>query len=96
MGRVRLLVWSIPLLLLTLTLGLHMTLGNAVERNQAMVIDAARATAVEAVVVDPVAPAAPPPILQAELPIARDAQALAYLSALDEPRATPTRRGADL
>jgi len=83
MSRVRLVFWSIPLLLLALTLALNLTLREAVARNNASVAAAARPPVVEAA-----APASlPAPILEAELPAARDAQALAYLSMLDAPRA---------
>jgi hypothetical protein len=82
MSRVRLVFWSIPILLLLLTLALNITLRDAVARNEMRFAEALHAPPVEAAVV------APPPvaILQAELPAARDAQALAYLSALDRPR----------
>jgi hypothetical protein len=83
MSRVRLVFWSIPLLLLLLTLALNATLRDAVSRNDALVQAAARAPAA---VAPPAAPA-PAPILQAELPPAQHAQALAYLSAIDKPRA---------
>jgi hypothetical protein len=83
MSRVRLVFWSIPLLLLLLTLALNLTLRDAVARNSM-----ALQTPDQLPVVEAAAPApAPAPILQAELPAMRDAQALAYLSALDEPRA---------
>jgi hypothetical protein len=85
MGRVRLVFWSIPLLLLLLTLALNLTLRDAVQHNNELVQLGAQPPVAEAAA--PVLAPAPPPILQAELPIARDAQALAYLSALDEPRA---------
>jgi hypothetical protein len=83
MSRVRLVFWSIPLLLLLLTLGLNLMLRNAVARNDTLVQAAAR---LPAAVATPATPA-PEPILQAELPPAQYAQALAYLSAIDEPRA---------
>jgi hypothetical protein len=84
MSRVRLVFWSVPILLLLLTLALNLTLRNAVARNETRLTEALQAPPAEA------AAAAPPPpvaILQAELPVARDAQALAYLSALNRPRA---------
>jgi hypothetical protein len=83
MSRVRLVFWSIPILLLLLTLALNLTLRQAVARNEILVHEALQAPPASAA-------AAPPPpvaILQAELPATRDAQALAYLSALDGPRA---------
>jgi hypothetical protein len=82
MSRVRLVFWSIPILLLLLTLGLNVTLRQAVERNELLVHQALQVPQVEAAA----APPPPAPILQAELSAARDAQALAYLSALDRPR----------
>jgi hypothetical protein len=83
MSRVRLVFWSIPLLLLLLTLALNLTLREAVARNEALVRAATQPSVAQAAPAKP----APVPILQAELPAARDAQTLAYLSALDEPRA---------
>jgi hypothetical protein len=82
MGRARLVFWSVPILLLLLTLALNLALRDAVERNQAL----ARAASQPPVVVAAPAPELPS-IIQAELPVMRDAQALAYLSALDDPRA---------
>src|SRR5262245_55968356 len=84
MSRVRLVFWTIPILLLLLTLALRMTLRDAVIRNDTLVRDALQAPPAAAA---PAAAPLPAPILQAELPAARDAQALAYLSALDQPRA---------
>jgi hypothetical protein len=87
MSRVRLVFWAIPILLLLLTLALNMTLREAVARNETLVREALRPPQAQAAgAVGPVH-TAPAPILQAELPAARDAQALAYLSALDGPRA---------
>jgi hypothetical protein len=83
MGRVRLVFWSVPLLLLTLTLALNLMLRAAVARNDALAQAAVQAPVAQAAPAAPV----PSPILQAELPALRDAQALAYLSALDDPRA---------
>jgi hypothetical protein len=83
MSRVRLVFWSIPILLLLLTLALNLTLRDAVARNETLVREALGPPPVQAAAAAP----APAPILQAELPAARDAQALAYLSALDGLRA---------
>jgi hypothetical protein len=83
MSRVRLVFWSIPLLLLLLTLALNLTLRDAVARNAALIRVVDRPPSAEAASAS--APA-PVPILQAELPAVRDARALAYLSALDGPR----------
>jgi hypothetical protein len=77
MSRVRLVFWSIPLLLLLLTMALNLTLRDAIARNAMLVETAAR----QPVAVAPQLPAAPVPILQSELPDAQRAQGLAYLSA---------------
>jgi hypothetical protein len=82
MSRVRLVFWSIPILLLLLTLALNLMLRQAVTRNEILVHEALQVPQVEAAA----APPPPAPILQAELPATRDAQALAYLSAMDRPR----------
>jgi hypothetical protein len=82
MGRVRLFFQSGAILLMLLTLALNLTLREAVARNNALIDGAIPAQAAPAA-----APPVSPPILQAELPEARDAQVLAYLSALDGPRA---------
>jgi hypothetical protein len=83
MSRVRLVFWSIPLLLLLLTMALNLTLRDAIARNGALVEAAAHPPTVVAAV----ATAAPAPILQSELPAAQRAEGLAYLSALAAPRA---------
>jgi hypothetical protein len=83
MSRVRLVFWSIPLLLLLLTLAVDLTLRDAVARNNTLLHTPAQPPLVEAAA----AAFAPTPILQAELPATRDAAALSYLSVLDEPRA---------
>ncbi|MFL5806903.1 MAG: hypothetical protein ACJ8CR_34885 [Roseiflexaceae bacterium] len=83
MSRVRLVFWSIPLLLLLLTLALNLTLRDAVARNNTLLHPPVQPPVVEAAA----AALAPAPILQAELPATRDAEALSYLSVLDEPRA---------
>src|SRR5215211_91307 len=81
MSRARLVFWSVPILLLLLTLALHTTLRDAVGRNQAL----ARAASQPRVASTPVA--AQPSLIQAELPPMHDAEILAYLSALEGPRA---------
>ena len=81
MGRARLVFWTVPILLLLLTLGLNTLLRDAISRNTALAQAAAQP--------EPAAVQRPalPPILQLELPATGDAGALAYLSALDAPRA---------
>jgi hypothetical protein len=80
MSRARMVFWSVPILLLLLTLALNMTLRDAVGRNQALAREASqpRVTSTAAAVL--------PSLIQAELPAMRDAQTLAYLSALERPR----------
>lgn len=82
MGRVRLVFWMIPLLLLLLTLGLNLSLREAVARNVALARNAAVAPQLAA----RRAPVAVPQI-EREPADARAAQTLAYLSALEAPRA---------
>jgi len=82
MRRVRLVFWSIPLLLLLLTLGLNLTLRDAVDRNAALARAASIAVPTPASRIPSSAP-----IYEAELAPARDARVLAYLSTLDESRA---------
>ena len=81
MSRARLVFWTVPILLLLLTLGLNILLRDAISRNTALAQAAAQP--------EPAAVQRPalPPILQLELPATGDAGALAYLSALDAPRA---------
>jgi len=81
MSRARLVFWSVPILLLLLTLALHTTLRDAVGRNQALAHAAAQPHVVSTAV------AAQPSLIQAELPPMHDAEILAYLSALEGPRA---------
>ncbi|MEN9937224.1 MAG: hypothetical protein RLZZ387_3803 [Chloroflexota bacterium] len=84
MGRARLVFWMVPVLLLALTLALNIVLRGALERNVALAQEAAARIAATPV---PAPIAAPPAdILLSELPPARDARVLAYLSALEEPR----------
>jgi hypothetical protein len=81
MGRARLVFWSVPILLLTLTLGLNLALRDAIGHN----------TAAAAVMAEPTLAAtarpALPALIRAELPASADSQALAYLSVLGESRA---------
>jgi hypothetical protein len=81
MGRARVVFWTVPILLLLLTLGLNLALRDAVERNAEVALADARpkpaATARPAVAA----------VIQAEVPAASDAQALAYLSELEASRA---------
>ncbi len=82
-SRARQVLWLIPILLIGLTLGLNMALRGAIERNEARARAAAQPPA------PPQATARPQVValIQAELPIARDARTLAYLSALEPARA---------
>jgi nucleotide-binding universal stress UspA family protein len=82
MGRVRLGCWSIPLLLLLLTLGLNLMLREAIARNTVLAHEVAAAPALS-VRRAPVAVA----LIERDLAPTRAAQALAYLSAIDAPRA---------
>jgi hypothetical protein len=81
MGRARLVFWSVPILLLTLTLGLNLALRDAIDRNTT----AALATAAPS----PAATARPvlPALIRAEPAASADSQALAYLSMLGDSRA---------
>jgi len=81
MGRARLVFWSVPILLLVLTLGLNLALRDAIERSTA-------AAAVVAVPTPaPTARPALPALIRAEPPASADSQALAYLSMLGDSRA---------
>jgi hypothetical protein len=81
MGRARLVFWSVPILLLALTLGLNLALRDAIDHNTA----AAAATAAPS----PAATARPalPALIRAEPQASADSQALAYLSLLGDSRA---------
>ncbi|HJZ45554.1 MAG TPA: hypothetical protein VKE41_00240 [Roseiflexaceae bacterium] len=81
MGRARLVFWSVPILLLTLTLGLNLALRDAISRNTQAAVAAAQPK--------PVATARPalPALIHAESPASADSRALAYLSALNDSRA---------
>ncbi|MBK9712648.1 MAG: hypothetical protein IPO81_15260 [Kouleothrix sp.] len=80
MGRARLVFWAVPILLLLLTLVLNIALRDARDRN--IVLAQAAAAPPPAIV-----RLAPPAILQAALAPVGDAQALAYLSEIEAPRA---------
>lgn len=86
MSRVRLFLWVVPVLLLLLTLTLNMTLREAVERNEVLAREAATAIAIPTPQIEQ-QPARQAVIVLTELPPTQDAHALAYLSALEEPRA---------
>ncbi len=75
--------WSFGILILLLTLSLNIIFRQAVSERDATM----RQTVNAPTIVPTSPPPALPAILQAELPVGRDAQVLAYLSALDEPRA---------
>src|SRR4051794_14807800 len=81
MGRARLVFWSVPILLLALTLGLNLALRDAISRNTAAVVIVAPTPA-------PTARPALPALIRAEPPASADSQALAYLSVLDDSRAS--------
>jgi hypothetical protein len=80
MSRARLVFWSVPILLLLLTLALNLALRDAVGHNQALAREAAQPPPASTAVV------VLPSLILAELPPVRDAQTLAYLSALEGPR----------
>ena len=80
-NRARTVLWLIPILLLALTIGLNLLLRQTIARNEAQALAAAQPPA------QATAAPAKPAIIQAELPVTRDAAVLAYLSALDAPRA---------
>lgn len=93
MGRARALLWSMPILLLLLTLALNYALRAAVERNEALVAAelAQRVSTAEtqAQMLDNAAAPLPavPAILEVAPAAERKAATLAYLSRLEEPRA---------
>lgn len=83
MSRARLLVWMVPILLLVLTIGLNMTLRDAISRTEAQV---AAATSGAPLATSTAAPTVVP-LLETSLGVANDARSLAYLSALETHRA---------
>ena len=91
MSRARVLLWSMPILLLALTLALNYALRTAVERNQALVqaelTQRAIAAGEEAAPTPEEPVVAVPALLETTLAEERNAATLAYLSRLEEPRA---------
>ena len=81
MGRARLVFWSVPILLLVLTLGLNLALRDAISHNTAT------AAATAAPIPAPTARPALPALIRAEPPATADSQVLAYLSGLGDSRA---------
>lgn len=79
-NRARLVLWLIPILLLLLTISLNIVLRQAIARNEAQALAAARPPA------QATARPGQPAIIQAELSASRNAALLAYLSALEAPR----------
>jgi hypothetical protein len=80
MGRARLVFWSVPILLLALTLSLNLALRDAISRNTVAAVTTVPTPAATA---RPVLPA----LIRAEPPATADSQVLAYLSALGDSRA---------
>ena len=89
MSRARVLLWSMPILLLMFTLALNYALRAAVERNQALIQAELMQRAIAAG--EELAPEEPvitvPALLETTLTEERNAATLAYLSRLEEPRA---------
>ena len=83
-GRARSLLLIVPILLLAMTLGLNITLRTAVERNDVLAREAATAAAIQPTIV--LQRQRPPDELITILAPSEDAQALAYLSAIEMPR----------
>jgi hypothetical protein len=83
MSRAWVVGWSFAILILLLTLSLNITFRQAVKDRDATL----KQTASAPTLVPTSPPPALPAILQVELPVTRDAQVLAYLSAIDAPRA---------
>jgi hypothetical protein len=86
MGRARIFLITVPILLLMLTLALNMSLRQAVARNDSLARVAAALAAVRPTEVIQAERRAPE-VLISELPPSDDARALAYLSAMEGPRA---------
>lgn len=84
MGRVRLIAWMVPIILLSLTIVMHNLLQNAVTRNEQLVLSPP--ISVETALASTQNIEVIAPILQAHLPISEQAQAFAYLSAIEAPR----------
>jgi len=89
MSRARVLLWSMPILLLMFTLALNYALRAAVERNQALIQAELMQRAIAAG--EELAPEEPvitvPALLETTLTEERNAATLAYLSRLEAPRA---------
>lgn len=85
LSRARLVFWMAPLVLLMLTLTLNSLLRTAIDRNAAIVAEAAAAPAT--IAEEPQRAELSTTILQPDLAPMRDAEVLAYLSALEAPRA---------
>jgi hypothetical protein len=85
MGRARIFLWSVPILLLALTLALNMALRSAVTRNEQLASEAATAAAIMPIPI-PTALNNQPEVVLSELRPSDDARVLAYLSAIEEPR----------
>jgi hypothetical protein len=86
MGRARLFLWCVPIVLLALTLLMNLSLRDAVERNEQLAREAAIAAARPFVPEAEPAPERAPEVLLSALPASDDASALAYLSAIEVPR----------
>ncbi|MDZ4720727.1 MAG: hypothetical protein SH847_19905 [Roseiflexaceae bacterium] len=85
MGRARIFLWSVPILLLALTLALNMVLRSAVARNEQLAREAATAAAIAPIPLT-TAPNNQPEVVLSELRPSDDARVLAYLSAIEQPR----------
>jgi hypothetical protein len=86
MSRARIFLITVPILLLMLTLALNMALRSAVARNDNLARAAATLAAVRPTEVVQAERRAPEVVIS-ELPPSDDARALAYLSAMEGPRA---------
>jgi hypothetical protein len=86
MSRVRLVLWTVPILLLVLTLILNYSLRSAVQRNEQLAREAAVA-AMRTPEPELLIRETQQEIVLSELPPSDDARVLAYLSALEPPRA---------
>jgi hypothetical protein len=87
MGRVRVVLWLVPILLLGMTLALNQAMREAVERNEVLAREAATAAAI------PITPGEvitirSAEIVVAELPQSDDARVLNYLSTINPLRTT--------
>ncbi|HEU5088168.1 MAG TPA: hypothetical protein VFT99_12010, partial [Roseiflexaceae bacterium] len=88
MGRARVFLLTVPILLLMLTLALNLSLRMAVVRNEALAQEAATMAALRPTeAISQQEERRLPEIVLSELPPSDDARVMAYLSALDAPRA---------